>query len=234
MDLEKFKKFLNCTTEPEFIYYADNYRNNIYTFESPKHEISFLYNLGLFFSEIYQADNWFEMIFRKEDKYDYPIYFYLKAVQIYELDVSLQQDWLFTHETIKRCHTNLGKELSAQFRTFDAMIYFRKALKIEPFFDMVIGNYALCIEKHYPFLDFNNSSKVFNLLYSLYDEIHLDKLENGKDFFKDKKQQYNSLWTKILGAKESQINGYLIWKMNLTVLMTMLLIRIGAWKMYYI
>lgn len=201
MDSEEFKKFLNCTTEQEFVYYAENYRNNIYTFESPKHEISFLYNLGLFFSEIYQTGNWLEMIFRKEDKYYYPIYFYLKAVHIYEKDYSLQQDWLLTHETMKRCYTNLGKELSDQFRTFDAMIYFRKALKIDPFFDMAIGNYALCIEKHYPFLDFNSPNKIFNLLYSLYDEIHLDKLENGKDFFKDKKQQYNSLWIKNLENK---------------------------------
>ena len=59
----------------------------------------------------------------------------------------------------------------------------------------------MCIEKHYPFLDFNSPNKIFNLLYSLYDEIHLDKLENGKDFFKDKKQQYNSLWIKNLENK---------------------------------
>ncbi len=97
-------------------------------------------------------------------------------------DYSLQQDWLLTHETMKRCYTNLGKELSDQFRTFDAMIYFRKALKIDPFFDMAIGNYALCIEKHYPFLDFNSQIKslIYFILYMT--KYILINLKTGKTF----------------------------------------------------
>lgn len=194
MNKEEFLKFMSISTEKEMLIYFNNYLQGTYLFDSIKHEISFLYNLGLFFSDLYskaiQQD-----IFRNEDKYYNAPFCYLKAIQIYEANkLELDSDWDFIYEIIRRCYVNLGNEYSNQFRTIDALRYFRKALDIDKFFDMAIGNFAHCIERHPVFFEFNESDKIFNLLLELYDDIHIEELDSGQEFFTNKKERYNYLW----------------------------------------
>ncbi len=193
MDKEEFLKFMSVSSEEELLLYFNNYSLEQYTFDNSKYEITFLYNLGLFISKVYSQDI-LQNLFRSEDKYYYAPFCYLKAVQIYETNkLELNKDRGFVHETIRRCYVNLGNEYSNQFRTVDALRYFRKALEIDNFFDMAVGNFAYCIERHPVFFKFSESDKIFNLLFKLYDGVHIQELDAGQEFFNNKKIRSNYL-----------------------------------------
>ncbi len=202
MNKEKILQFISISSEEEILLYFNNYLQEIYSFDSIKNEISFLYNLGLFFSDLYPVDN--KIVFRNEDKYYNAPFCYLKAIQLYETNkLELDIDLAFINQIIRRCYVNLGNEYNNQFRTIDALRYFRKALAIDNFFDMAIGNFAHCIEKHPVFFEFNESDKIFNLLLGLYDDIHIDELDSSQKFFSEKKIHYNSLWNSYIQSINS-------------------------------
>ncbi len=198
MTKEEFLKFMAVSSEEEMLLYFNNYLQSMYLFDSIKHEITFLYNLGLFFSDLYSKDMQ-KSIFRNEDKYYNAPFSYLKAIQLYEENkLELDEDSKFVYEIIRRCYINLGNEYSNQFRTIDALRYFRKALDIDNFFDMAIGNFAYCIERHPIFFEFNEPDKIFNLLFELYDGIDIERLDSGQKFFLIKKVRYNHLWNSYM------------------------------------
>ena len=49
-------------------------------------------------------------------------------------------DIYFINEIIRRIYVNLGNEFSNQFRSINALFYFRRALEIDDCFDMALGN----------------------------------------------------------------------------------------------
>lgn len=173
--------------------FARRYQKGKLNFSSLQQEISFLYNIGLYFSEYYETDDRIQLIFRKDDQYYLAIYFYLKGIKLYEENKDLLElDVYFINEIIRRLYVNIGNEFSNQFRTINALIYFRQALEIDDCFDMAIGNFAIGIEHHNPLIGLGQDKycMVFNLLYELYFDIHLDELDSGLELFEAKKIQY--------------------------------------------
>lgn len=192
---EDFLAFMRIRTEKEMIEYSDHYLNGEFIFSTVIHEISFLYNLALFFTECYSINidskEYINYVFRQEDKYYYPIFYYLKAIKLYENNkVAIRQHPEFIFEIMRRCYVNLGNEFSNQFRTISALPYFRKAIQLDQHFDMAIGNYAMCIEHHSPLIGYNRPDKLFNLLLELYSQIDINNLENGDQFFEAKQTGY--------------------------------------------
>jgi len=189
-DWTNFAKLKNIEDINSF---SDRYLKGELEFESNQHEISFLYNMGLYYSEQYDTHNPSDVVFRREDKYYLAIYYYLKGIKLYEDNkVILEMDRHFLFEVMRRLFVNIGNEYSNQFRSINALLYYRKALEIDDCFDMAIGNFALGIEHHNPLigLEKDKYGKVFNLLYELYLDIHIENLDNGQELFKAKKMQY--------------------------------------------
>lgn len=173
----------------------DKYNNSKLYFENLQNEIAFLYNIGSFYSEYYQLQNLSKVIFRKEDEYYLPIYYYLKAIKLYEDNKNtIDKDINFIQETIIRLYVNIGNEFSNQFRTINALLYFRKALEIDNNFNMAVGNFALCIEHHSPLVGLakDKYSLVFNLIYELYDMVDIANIESGEQLFLSKKVKYKN------------------------------------------
>lgn len=186
-------KFSQAKTFKDIECFSHQYSNGELSFETIQHEISFLYNMGLFYSEYYETHDIIELIFRKEDKYYLAIFYYLKAIKLYEENKdTLDKDVDFIFEIIRRLYVNIANEFSNQFRSISALYYFRKALDIDNCFDMAIGNFALGIEHHNPLigLDKDKYCLVFNLLYELYLDLHLENLDSGYKFFASKNLQY--------------------------------------------
>lgn len=181
----------------------DKYNNSKLYFENLQNEIAFLYNIGSFYSEYYQLYDLSKVIFRKEDKYYLPIYYYLKAIKLYEDNKStIDKDINFIQETIIRLYVNIGNEFSNQFRTINALLYFRKALEIDNNFNMAVGNFALCIEHHSPLVGLakDKYSLVFNLIYELYNTVDIDNVESGEQFFLSKKIKYQNKQEDFINA----------------------------------
>lgn len=183
--------------------FAKRYQDGNLSFETLQHEISFLYNIGLYYSEYYESDDRIQTIFRNDDKYYLAIYYYLKGIKLYEENKDLlDSDICFINEIIRRLYVNIGNEFSNQFRSINALFYFRRALEIDDCFDMAIGNFALGIEHHNPLigLEPDKYCMVFNLLYDLYFDIHLDNLDSGLEFFEVKKIQYMEMQTAYINS----------------------------------
>lgn len=193
MNKDEFIKFINVHSLNDIGRYANYYNKGEIAFDTVRHEISFLYNLGLFYSEYFETEDHIELIFRKEDKYYSSVYYYLKAIKLYEDNKeTVDKDSEFVLETIRRLYVNISNEYSNQFRSINALSYYRKALAIDDCFDMAIGNFALAVEHHNPLigLDKNKCDMVFNLLYELYYDLHIENLDSGHEFFMSKKKQY--------------------------------------------
>ncbi|MEG7618190.1 hypothetical protein, partial [Enterococcus faecalis] len=185
----------------------EQYKKDMYSFNSLAEEISFLYNLGLFFSEYFEEDinfkqeEYIQYIFRNASDYYYSIYCYLQGIKIFEnnLDI-LGYDESFIDEIMKRCYVNLGNELSNHFRTIDALHYFNKALLLDSTFSMARGNRAFCLEKHSPFIDFNKQDKIFNYIHDEYFAIDITEIENGEELFLTRMLRYNTLKKSYLAS----------------------------------
>ena len=122
--------------------FAKRYQDGKLDFETLQHEISFLYNIGLYYSEYYESDDRIQTIFRNDDKYYLAIYYYLKGIKLYEENKELlDSDIYFINEVIRRLYVNIGNEFSNQFRSINALFYFRRALEIDDCFDMAIGKF---------------------------------------------------------------------------------------------
>lgn len=178
----------------------EKYKKEAYFFYNLSEEIAFLYNLGLFFSEHYEKsinlkqEEYIQYIFRNANDYYYSIYCYLQGIKIFENNIdTLRYDESFIDETMKRCYVNLGNELSNHFRTIDALHYFNKAILLDPNFSMARGNRAFCLEKHSPFIDFNEQDKVFNYIHDEYWAIDITEIENGGKLFLTKLLRYDTL-----------------------------------------
>lgn len=207
MTKEDWIKFTQIKSIEDLEKFVNRYNKGELIFQTKQAEISFLYNLGLWYSEYYEETELEKLIFRKEDKYYLPVYFYLKAIKIYEDNkLTIDKDENFLYEIVRRLYVNIANEYSNQFRTISALAYFRKALKIDDFFDMAIGNFAIAIEHHSPLLGLDESkySLIFNFLYELYFDLHLDNLDSGKELFANKKLQYKK---KQLCYFNSIVNG---------------------------
>ncbi|RXU72576.1 hypothetical protein CYQ77_02365 [Enterococcus faecium] len=185
----------------------EQYKKDMYSFNSLAEEISFLYNLGLFFSEYFEEDinfkqeEYIQYIFRNASDYYYSIYCYLQGIKIFEnnLDI-LGYDESFIDEIMKRCYVNLGNELSNHFGTIDALHYFNKALLLDSTFSMARGNRAFCLEKHSPFIDFNKQDKIFNYIHDEYFAIDITEIENGEELFLTRMLRYNTLKKSYLAS----------------------------------
>lgn len=215
MTKDDWMKFSQAKTLKDMEYFSNQYSNSELDFETIQHEISFLYNIGLFYSEYYETQDRIELIFRKEDKYYLAIFYYLKAIKLYEENKEvLDKDVEFIFETIRRLYVNIANEFSNQFRSISALFYYRKALDIDDCFDMAIGNFALGIEHHNPLigLDEDKYCLVFNLLYELYLDLHLENLDSGYEFFASKKLQYMRTQAAyietIVQGKDANYNPY--------------------------
>lgn len=184
-------------------------------FKNLQDEISFLYNIGSFYAEYYQIKDPIRTIFRDEDKYYIGIYYYLKAIRLYEDNKdAIDNDTDFLFETVRRLYVNIGNDFSNQFRSINALSYFRKALEIDSSFDMAIGNFALCIEHHSPLVGLSEDKycMVFNLLYELYYRVNIDNLDSGQEFFLSKKLHYRRKQEEyirtILQGKDANYDPY--------------------------
>lgn len=207
-----WEDFLKIDSLKKVDEYRDKYDKNEIVFCSKNEEITFLYNLGLFYAE-YLFKNNIERtpIFRKEDNDYLPCFYYLKAIKLFEDNYDIiSQDWYMMHEIIRKLYVNLANEYLNQFRTTSAMYYFRKVLKIDNCFDMAIGNFALSIEHHSPLVGLKeiNIWKVFNLLYELYFDIDIEQIENGYELFKSKKKHYHKMQEILLHDKKSNYKSY--------------------------
>ncbi|EGO8907704.1 hypothetical protein D5674_11160, partial [Enterococcus faecalis] len=73
----------------------EQYKKDMYSFNSLAEEISFLYNLGLFFSEYFEEDinfkqeEYIQYIFRNASDYYYSIYCYLQGIKIFENNLDI-------------------------------------------------------------------------------------------------------------------------------------------------
>lgn len=215
MTNDNFEKFSQSKNINEFEFYSNKYRDGELKFKTVKHEITFLYNLGLFYSEHYESNDPIHIIFRDEDKYYMAIFYYLKAIKLYEDNKDyLDNDTEFLYEIIRRLYVNIGNDFSNQFRSISALSYFRKALEIDSNFDMAIGNFALGIEHHSPLVGLSEDKycMVFNLLYELYYRVNIDNLDSGQELFLSKKLHYRSKQEEyirtILQGKDANYDPY--------------------------
>ncbi|WP_430607961.1 hypothetical protein IGI92_000558 [Enterococcus sp. DIV2379] len=196
-----YNQMFDNSNEIEFLKKMfEQYKKEIYIFNSLAEEISFLYNLGLFFSECYEKntslnqEDYIEFIFRNANDYYYPIYCYLQGIKIFENNLdTLGYDESFIDEIMKRCYVNLGNELSNHFRTIDALHYFNKAILLDYDFSMARGNRAFCLEKHSPFIDFDEQDKIFNYIHGEYWSIDISEIENGEELFLTRMLRYDTL-----------------------------------------
>ena len=182
-------------------FYEKRYQEGVLCFETLSEEITFLYNLGLFYTEYYQTQDQIKQIFRIEDKYYLSIYYYLKGIKLYEDNKEkLQEDFYFVNVIIRRLYVNIAIQFSNQFRSISALSFFRRALEIDNSFDMAIGNFALGIEHHTPLvgLEIEKYDLVFNKLLDLYMQIEIENLDSGHDFFMYKQNQYASIQNSYL------------------------------------
>ena len=189
-------KIPQVKTINEIELFVSQYNKGEKTFKSLQEEISFLYDIGSFYAEYYQIKDPTRTIFRDEDKYYIGIYYYLKAIRLYEDNkYTLDNDTDFLLGIIRRLYVNIGNDFSNQFRSISALSYFRKALEIDNCFDMAIGNFALGIEHHSPLVGLPEDKycMVFNLLNDLYHSINTDNLDSGHKFFMSKKLQYRKV-----------------------------------------
>ncbi|WP_349674881.1 LA2681 family HEPN domain-containing protein [Lacrimispora sp.] len=215
MSEDDWIKFTELENIADINSFSDSYRKGELEFESIQHEISFLYNMGSYYSKQYDTHNPSDVVFRKDDKYYLGTYYYLKGIKLYEDNkVVLETDQDFIFEVIRRLFVNIGNEYSNQFRSIDALSYYRKALEIDDCFDMAIGNFALGIEHHNPLIGLGEDiyCMVFNLLYELYLDIHLENLDNGQELFKSKKIQYirqqQAYFDTITKGKDANYDAY--------------------------
>ena len=196
-----YNQMFDNSNEIEFLKKMfEQYKKEIYIFNSLAEEISFLYNLGLFFAECYKKntslnqEDYIEFIFRNANDYYYPIYCYLQGIKIFENNLdTLGYDESFIDEIMKRCYVNLGNELSNHFRTIDALHYFNKAILLDYDFSMARGNRAFCLEKHSPFIDFDEQDKIFNYIHDEYWSIDISEIENGEELFLTRMLRYDTL-----------------------------------------
>lgn len=196
-----YEEMYNRSDEIEFLKKQfEQYKNEAYSFNSSAEEVAFLYNLGLFFSEHYERNidlkrkEYMQYIFRDEKYYYYSVYCYLQGIKIFENNLeTLGYDESFIDEIMKRCYVNLGNELSNHYRTIDALHYFNKALLLDYNFSMARGNRAFCLEKHSPFIGYNEQDKVFNYIHDEYWAIDISKLENGERLFLTSMLRYDTL-----------------------------------------
>lgn len=171
MSKNECEKLPQLKTINEIELLVRQYKKGEKAFKNLQDEISFLYDIGSFYAEYYQIKDPIRTIFRDEDKYYIGIYYYLKAIRIYEDNKNiLDNDTEFIFGIIRRLYVNIGNDFSNQFRSINALSYFRKALEIDSCFDMAIGNFALGIEHHSPLVGLSEDKycMVFNLLYELY------------------------------------------------------------------
>ncbi len=195
MTREEFKKFIDSKSIEDIYSFSSKYDNGELSFESVQSEISFLYDLGLFYSEFYETANPVDTVFRVEDKYYLAIYYYLKAINLYEENKHLLlSDTDFVYRIMRRLYVNIGNEFSNQFRSVEALSYYRKAIEIDKSYDMALGNFAKGIEHHSPLIGTENDvvSKLFNYLYRIYNSIRIENLESGDEYFVRKKLQYST------------------------------------------
>lgn len=203
-----YKEMVDKSNRIEFLKKLfEQYKKEMFLFNSLTEEISFLYNLGLFFSEYYEQDinlkqeAYIQYIFRNANDYYYSIYCYLKGIKIFENNLdTLGHDESFIDEIMKRCYVNLGNELSNHFRTIDALHYFNKALLLDYNFSMARGNRAFCLEKHSPFIGFNEQDKIFNYIHDEYWTLAIHEIENGKDLFLKRMLRYSTLKKSYLAS----------------------------------
>ncbi len=217
MSEENKNKYSQIKTLDEIELIIKRYNEKKLTFKDLQDEIFFLYNIGSYYSEYYQINSPVEAIFRSKDKYYLSIYYYLKAIKIYENNKStLDNDTQFIYEIMRRLYVNAGNEFSNQFRSIEALSYFRKALKIDNQFDMAIGNFALGIEHHSTLLGLSKDKYclVFNLLYELYNSVNICNLDSGHKLFLSKKCQYKKVKEEyinmIIKGKDANYTPYAI------------------------
>lgn len=197
MDSISVEEFRNNSNDIHMLNsYAYNYINKKMDFEFLEFEIEFLYNLAstyanYYVNEVKAEDDISDYVFRVDDNYYKSLYFYLRAIKLFEENTKIE--WIskdVIELLMKRCYVNIANEYATHFRTIDALSYFRKALNIDSTFDMALGNFGLCIEKHDPLFygqyEYNNVNKLFDFIYDLYSKINHQNLENPLDIYSGK------------------------------------------------
>ena len=192
--------------------YADSYLLQEYHFNYLELEIEFLYSLASCFASCYinqvkDNHNIIDHIFQVDEDYYKSLYFYLRAVKLYEDNI--ENEW--TNEKVvklimKRCYVNIANEYADHFRTMEALSFLRKSLKIDSNFDMAIGNFAQCIERHNPLFciqsEGDNFDEIFNFIHYLYSKIDGRKLENPLDIVRNiEENDYSRSEEPLINAK---------------------------------
>lgn len=193
-----YMDFVNISlTEENVNKYEFQYISGKLTFSPTTLEINFLYSMAIHYMDIFiKTDKGrYNALFLKEDKYYKPIFYSLKAVELFKQFNNYSEEYI---EIIKRIYTNLGNYYANQFRVYEALECYNNALFYDFHFEMAKANKLVCIEKIEGIKYYVDNAKLLYYLCDEYSVLETKYLEDGNEFFNNKKKHYEFLFKKAI------------------------------------
>ena len=206
-----YMDFVNISlTEENVNKYEFQYISGELTFSPTTLEINFLYSLAIHYMDIFiKTDKGrYNALFLKEDKYYKPIFYSLKAVELFKQFNNYSEEYI---EIIKRIYTNLGNYYANQFRVYEALECYNNALCYDFYFEMAKANKLVCIEKIEGIKYYVDNAKLLYYLCDEYSVLETNHLEDGNEFFNNKKKHYKLLFKKTIKngkVKDNPISSF--------------------------
>lgn len=196
IDEKEMQKFISESVSQESLKkWSDAFENGNLDFYDTGYKVCFLNSLALKYSELVAEGDAINVLCRTNKNAYCPVYYYLYALHVYEND--LAKSFYFEDNVIKGIYVNLGNEYMRQFRLFEALECYNKAICIDPNFGLAYFNRALCKEK------FSNARFYFNV-YACFNEISND-LKQDMGFTEDEELAHNEYVLKYKNIGEKLI-----------------------------
>ncbi len=188
-DEEKYAEFIEMEiTQKNLDFYEEKYLSNNLKFNSIELEFEFLYSLSKHFIDFFsmETNRIQNALFLKKDEFYKPIFYTLKAIDVLNSNVlNCPID-----EYIKRAYVNLGNYFANQYRIYEALECYNKALHFDLYFDMANANRLLAFEKIECLNYYVDNQKLFYYLANEYSILDTKNMEAGNEFFSLKKIHY--------------------------------------------
>lgn len=206
-DEEKYEEFIAIEiNQTNLDFYEEKYLSNNIKFISLELEFEFLYSLSKHFIDFFSVDaNRIQnSLFLQKDEFYKPIFYTLKAIDLLNSNTVTFP----IEEYIKRAYVNLGNYFANQYRIYEALDCYNKALKYDLYFDMANANRLLAFEKTECLTDYVDNQKLFYYFADEYGVLDTKNMEAGNDFFEFKKNHYKKvLKSRILKSKNRKSNN---------------------------
>ena len=188
----KYEEFIEMNiTRENLDFYEEKYLSNSIRFSSLEVEFKFLYSLAKHFIDFYSRNiNRIQSaIFLKKDEYYKPIFYVLKAIDILNSNVVDGP----IDEYKKRAYVNLGNYFANQYRIYEALDCYNKALQCDMHFDMAKANRLLAFEKTECLTYYVDNEKLFYYFSNGYGTLDVRNMEAGNELYSAKKAHYKKI-----------------------------------------